>query len=138
MISESIDIDVPFYDVDAYRVVWHGSYPRYFEEARCALLKKIGFTYIDMEKAGYFFPVIDMHVKYVKPILFQQLIRVTATLVEWEYKLIIRYRIVDANTFEKLTDGHTHQIAVAMPSEVTQFQMPSVFSSAIEAYLAHA
>ncbi len=53
-ISISMDMDVAFSDVDSYRIVWHGAYPKYFEIARCKLLEKIDFTYNDMEAAGYF------------------------------------------------------------------------------------
>ncbi len=53
-------MEVGFFDVDSYRVVWHGNYPKYFEIARCKLLDKIGFTYADMEETGYFYPVVDL------------------------------------------------------------------------------
>jgi len=44
------DLEIPFYDVDAYRIVWHGNYPKYFEVARCQLLEEIGFPYEKMEE----------------------------------------------------------------------------------------
>ena len=38
--SVSTEIEVPFYDIDPMDIVWHGNYIKYFEVARCALLKK--------------------------------------------------------------------------------------------------
>jgi len=136
VLTTRFDMEVPFFDVDSYRIVWHGNYPKYFEIARCQLLEEIGFPYNKMEETGYFFPVIDLHTKYVKPILFKQSIRVTATLKSWEHKLVIDYLITDQKNSEKLTKGRTQQVAVLMPNNITQFQSPSELVDKINARLA--
>ncbi len=41
IVSETIEFEIPFFDVDSMEVTWHGHYIKYFELARCALLKKI-------------------------------------------------------------------------------------------------
>lgn len=128
-------MEVPFFDVDSYRIVWHGNYPKYFEVARCQLLEEIGYPYSKMEESGFFFPVIDLQARYVKPILFRQHIRVTATLKEWENKLVIDYVIHDADNGDKLTKGRTQQVAVLMPDHVTQFQSPAELINNVEAKL---
>lgn len=135
VLSTSFDMEVPFFDVDSYRIVWHGNYPKYFEIARCQLLEEIGFPYEKMEETGYFFPVIDLHTKYVKPILFKQSISVHATLKSWEHKLVIDYLIRDQQTEEKLTKGRTQQVAVLMPEHITQFQSPRELVDKIESRL---
>ena len=135
-ISISIDKEVPFYDVDSYRIVWHGHYPKYFEEARCALLEKIGYPYQKMEESGYAFPVVDLQARYVKPLLFKQKVRVVATLKQWQHKLVIHYLIVDALTEEKLTKGSTTQVAVLMPDYIMQFESPAILIQRVEALLA--
>jgi acyl-CoA thioester hydrolase len=128
-------MEVPFFDVDSYLIVWHGNYPKYFEVARCQLLEEIGYPYSKMEESGYFFPVIDLQARYVKPIIFGQNIRVTATLREWEHKLVIDYVIHDLDSGDKLTKGRTQQVAVLMPDHVTQFQSPAELISNVEAKL---
>ena len=134
-LSVSYDMEVPFYDVDAYRIVWHGNYPKYFEVARCQLLEEIGYPYEKMEESGYFFPVIDMRVKYVQPILFKQGITVQSTLSSWENKLTIDYRIFDLDTGAVLTKARTNQVAVKMPEQITQFQAPTAFIDAVQAWV---
>ncbi len=129
-------MEVPFFDVDSYRIVWHGNYPKYFEIARCQLLEEIGFPYTKMEETGYFFPVIDLQVRYVKPIVFRQQIKVSAMLKDWEHKLVIDYRIHDAQTGEKLTKARTQQVAVLMPGNITQFQSPQELIDRVTAKLA--
>lgn len=130
-----IDKEVPFYDVDAYQVVWHGHYPKYFEEARCALLEKIGYDYQTMEKTGYAFPVVDLRVRYVSPIVFKQKVRVLATMKEWEQRLVINYLISDRTTGARLTKGYTTQVAILMPENITQYVSPPDLIRRVEAQL---
>lgn len=136
MLSTSFSMEVPFFDVDSYRIVWHGNYPKYFEIARCQLLEEVGYPYSKMEESGYFFPVIDLRARYVKPILFKQNIEVRATLKDWEHKLVIDYLINDSETGEKLTKGRTQQVAVLMPGNITQFQSPQELIDQVNAKLA--
>ncbi len=135
-LSVSYDMEVPFYDVDSYRIVWHGNYPKYFEIGRCGLLEEIGYPYEKMEEAGTFFPVIDLRVKYVLPILFKQKIRIESRLKSWEHKLTIDYRISDRDNGQVLTKAQTSQVAVKMPEQITLFQSPKPFVDAVEAWRA--
>ena len=59
-ISITITKDIPFYDLDPMAVVWHGNYVKYLEEARCALLFSLGYTYQDMCEDGVAYPVANM------------------------------------------------------------------------------
>ena len=135
MFSASIEHEVPFFDADSYRIVWHGHYVKYFEIARCKLLDELDCRYDDMEANGYFFPVIDLHIKYIKPLRFGQRIRIIATLKEWQQRLKIHYVVNDVETGEKLTKGHTIQVAIAMPEEITQFESPTFLKERIAAVL---
>lgn len=137
MASVSYDMEIPFYDVDSYRIVWHGNYPKYFEVARCQLLEEIGFPYAAMEESGFFFPVIDLQVKYVKPIVFKQRVKVISTLKQWENKLVIDYVIHDLDTGNVLTRAQTSQVAIKMPEQVTQYQSPPGLIKAVERWLAN-
>jgi len=103
-----------------------------FEVARCALLEKINYTYDDMAATGFYFPVIDIQVRYIKPIKFRQSISITATMIEWEHRLVVKYVIVDSVTGQRLTKAKTVQVAIAMPEQVTQFISPQVFIDRVE------
>ena len=116
MIFAEIQVKAQFYDLDPMQVVWHGNYPRFLEEARCALLDKIGYNYTEMAASGYAWPIVDMRLKYVRPIRFAQVVRVTANLVEYENRLRIDYRIYDAESGEVLTKATTTQLAVVATS----------------------
>jgi acyl-CoA thioester hydrolase len=112
MHSVEIPIKVQFYDLDPLQVVWHGNYPRYFEQVRCELMGSIGYNFHEMDESGYIWPIVDMRIKYVRPLRFGQEIAVTATIVEFENRLKIDYRIRDLDTNEVLTKATTIQVAV--------------------------
>lgn len=135
IISCCIDKEIAFYDVDSYRIVWHGNYPKYFEEARCALLEQLGYPYAAMEESTYFFPVIDLQIRYIKTIIFKQRVKITATLAEWEHRLVIRYLISDADSGERLCKGSTTQVAVKMPEKITQFVSPAELINKVQEFL---
>lgn len=128
--------EIPFFDVDAYRIVWHGNYPKYIEIARCALLEAAGCPYQVMEEQGFFYPVVDLQVKYVKPLLFQQKVKFEAWFVEWENRLKINYEIRDLKSNEVHTKAKTTQFAIEMPANITQFDSPPFIKEKIGQWLA--
>lgn len=132
-LDTQLQMKVPFYDVDSFRIVWHGNYPKYFEVARCQLLDLIGYPYKKMEETGYFFPVIDLQVRYIQTIKFEQEITVTAILKSWETTLVIDYVISDTHSGQRLTRARTTQVAVLMPDQITQYQTPPELIEKIQA-----
>ncbi|MBT4752352.1 MAG: acyl-CoA thioesterase [Candidatus Marinimicrobia bacterium] len=112
MVSAEVIIIIPFHDVDVTRVVWHGHYVKYMEIARCTLLDKINYNYIQMERSGYSWPVIDLRIRYARPLYFQQKIRVKVRLSEWENRLKIKYLFEDFDTGQRLTRAYSVQVAV--------------------------
>ena len=112
IVSETTKACPQFYDLDPMNIVWHGNYPRFFELARTALLKKIGYGYDDMIVSGYAWPVIDMHIRYYRPLRLGRWIDISASITEWENRLKIEYLARDVESGQKTTKGHTIQVAV--------------------------
>lgn len=135
MISAEVSIQALFYDLDPMEVVWHGNYVRYLEQARCALLDRIGYNYPEMAASGYVFPVVDLQVKYVRPVRFGQVIKVTATLAEYENRIRIDYRVHDGQSGELLTKARTVQLAVKAEGGELCFECPAVFMDKVRALL---
>jgi len=133
-LSAEVIIDVPFHDCDPMQVVWHGNYARYFEVARCELLRKISYDYLDMQASGYMWPIVDMRTKYIGSAVFTQKIIVNAELVEHESRLKINYVIRCAATGKKLTKGYTVQVAVDISSEEMQYASPAILFDKINQF----
>ena len=119
-------IDPAFFDIDPMEIVWHGNYVKYLEIARCTLLDQIDYNYYQMKDSGYAWPIVDLHLRYVRPIRFRQRVNVLAKIIEWEHRLRIYYRISDAETGAKLTTGHTVQVAVDIRNGELCFETPEV------------
>tara|TARA_R110000823_G_scaffold171736_9_gene304182 strand:- start:22700 stop:23116 length:417 start_codon:yes stop_codon:yes gene_type:complete len=134
-LATAIELEIPFHDVDSMNVVWHGHYTRYIELARCKLLESFGYGYREMWASGFLWPVVDLRLKYVRSARFGQIIRIEAHLVEWEYRLRIRYRIADAHSGEKLSTGYTTQVAVAADSGEMCYQSPPILAEKLESFL---
>lgn len=135
MISAEIDIVAQFYDLDPMQVVWHGNYARFLEQARCALLDKIGYNYPEMDRSGYMWPIVEMQTKFVRPVRFAQAIRVEAALVDYENRLKISYRCRDKASGEVLTKAHTVQVAVVVESGELCLESPAILIEKVRALL---
>ncbi|MDC0535786.1 acyl-CoA thioesterase [Francisellaceae bacterium] len=135
ILSNTIEIEIPFYDVDAMNIVWHGNYIKYFEVARCALLDKIGYDYFQMKDSGYGWPIIDVRAKYIRPCKFKQKIQITAHLTEYENRLKIEYVISDTETGQKHTTGYSIQVAVNLNTEELCFASPNILIEKLKEYL---
>ncbi|HTE43363.1 MAG TPA: acyl-CoA thioesterase [Steroidobacteraceae bacterium] len=117
---------MPFHDLDPAGIVWHGNYAKYFEIARCTLLQTFDYNYDQMLDSGYLWPVIDLRVRYVQMVRFNQRIKVTATLREWEYRLGIDYLVADAESGMRLTKGTTLQVAVDLKTRELCLMSPRI------------
>lgn len=124
--SADTEIDVQFFDLDPMNIVWHGNYVRYLEIARCALLDKIGYNYLQMQQSGYGWPVIDVSLRYVGSAVFGQRLRVHAEIVEWESRLKVDYLITCAATGKRLTRASTTQVAVDIATGEMCFGSPAI------------
>ncbi len=135
MISAEVTIKAQFYDLDPMQVVWHGNYARYLETARCELLDRIGYNYVEMAASGYVWPIVDLHVKYVGPVRLGQTIRVTATLVEYKNRLRVDYRITDPASGKVLTKAQTTQVAVTADRMELCLESPPALIDRVERLL---
>lgn len=136
VVQTEIAVTVPFFDVDAMDMVWHGHYVKYLEVARCALLDHIDHNYVQMKAAGYAWPVIDLQLRYVQAARFGQRLTVRAGLVEWENRLKIHYLIRDADTDARLTLASTVQVAVRLADGEMQLVSPACFTDAVAGCIA--
>lgn len=122
-ISAIIEATVAFHDIDVIGVMWHGHYLKYLENARWALMDQIGFGYDVMRESGFGWPIVEMHVKYVHAARLGDQLRVRASLVEWENRLVMNYLVLRADE-ERLARGKSVQVAVDANSGALQFATP--------------
>ena len=136
LVSASIRTCPQFYDLDPMNVVWHGNYAKFFELARVAFLDKINYGYEQMLRGGHMWPVVDMQVRFYRPVRPGQWIEVTVGLIEWETRLKLNYLIRDANNGRRLTKGRTLQVAVNAQTEEMLWEAPQILREKLAPYLA--
>lgn len=104
-------VRVRFQEVDAMRIVWHGHYLSYFEDARRAFGAKYGIDYADIRAAGFHAPLIHVSVDYLAPALDHDLLEVAARLLKSEAaKIEFQYLVHRAADRQLLARGASVQV----------------------------
>jgi acyl-CoA thioester hydrolase len=134
-LSAAVEVTVPFHDVDLAGVVWHGHYAKYLENARWALMERIGFGLDAMIGSGFLWPVVSLQVKYVRAARYGDRLRVQASLIEWEARLSINYLIVDCKDDARVGRAQTVQVAVEKETGALQFASPACLVDRVRASL---
>ena len=68
MIYSLTEIEPRYQETDKMGVIYHGNYATWFEVARTDYIRKLGFSYADIEKQGIISPVTNLNIKYKKSI----------------------------------------------------------------------
>jgi acyl-CoA thioester hydrolase len=103
----SVEHEVPFHDVDALRVVWHGHYFKYFELARTALLRSCGLDAGDLLGEHFQFVVIESHCRHVGPLRYGDRVRTNAWIRDHHHRVLIAFEVWNLTLDRRAARGHT-------------------------------
>lgn len=126
---------MPFHDVDIAGVAWHGHYAKYLENARWALMHRIGYGLEQMIESGYGWPVVELEMRFLRYARFRDRLTIRASLIEWDSRLVMHYLVSDASTGERVARARSVQVAVAIASGELQFVSPPALVERISAAL---
>src|SRR3982751_5238337 len=93
---------VRYAETDQMNVVYYGNYAQYFEVGRVESVRQLGYTYKDMEQSGVITPVVEMHVRYLRPATYDDLLTVKTTLREMPQNYRVEFFQDVYNEDEKL------------------------------------
>lgn len=104
-------IEIRFSEVDIMNVVWHGSYPLYFEDAREAFGAKYGLSYQKYIDEDTFAPLVELDLKYKCPIVYgmKPIVRITYVPTE-SAKVVFDYEIINPETGQIHATAHSVQV----------------------------
>lgn len=125
-------LTIEFYDLDPMNIVWHGNYMRFFEKARSDLLDLVDYNYFQMKASGYQWPIVDLRIKYVRPLALKQQVIVEAGLIEYKNRLKIDYSIFDERSGDVFTKATSIQVAVKDGSQELEFECPQTLINRVE------
>lgn len=97
MFITETQVRVRYAETDQMGVVYHSNYFLYFESARAESIRQLGITYAGMEKMGIVMPVIDVHCRYLRPAVYDDLLTIKTTLKELpvHHKIIFHHEIIN-------------------------------------------
>jgi acyl-CoA thioester hydrolase len=67
---------------DQMGVVYHGHYAQFYEIGRTEALRSLGITYKNVEATGVIMPVVEIHSRFLRPAIYDDLITIVTTLKE--------------------------------------------------------
>lgn len=135
IVSASAEVVPQFFDLDPMNIVWHGNYPRFLELGRVAVMQRIGYSYEEMFESGFAWPIIDMRLRYARPMRLSKAVTVTAGIVEWQNILRINYSIVDPHSGERLTRASTSQVALRVSDQQMLWETPDILREKLAPFL---
>ena len=71
---------VPLYEIDMGQAVYHGNYFHFFEIAREALLRDLGFSYPELVARQIHLAIVESHCQYRQPVRYDDLIDIYTTI----------------------------------------------------------
>ena len=99
---------VRYAEIDRMGVAYHSRYIEWFEAARTDMLRDRGLPYSQLESEGIALPVIEVHCRYIKPVLYDELICVhTCVNQVTRLKLHLDYEVFNESGTRLCAEGHT-------------------------------
>jgi acyl-CoA thioester hydrolase len=93
------EVIIRFSEVDSMEIVWHGNYVKYLEDGREDFGRKYGIGYLDIQKAGYGVPIVNVDLHYKKVIRYGERVIVETKYISTEAaKLVFDYKIFNAQS----------------------------------------
>lgn len=106
-------VRVRYAETDKMGVVYYANYFIWFEVGRCELLRSLGWTYRDMEREGYFLPVIAAACDYRQSARYDDTLQIRTTgALRSPVRLEFRYRVVRTEDDVLAAEGQTVHAAL--------------------------
>ena len=100
-------------DTDKSSVVYHANYLRYFEVGRTSLMRDAAYSYRTIEEEGYVYPVIEVGVKFYKPLYYDDVMLIHIRPAEIEHvKIRFDYIITKTENEHLICSGFTKHCAM--------------------------
>lgn len=106
MFLAETELRVRYVETDQMGYSHHSNYIIYYEFGRVEALRSLGMSYKEMEDSGVMMPVIESGSKYLKPALYDDLIRIKIRVpalptarMRFEYDLFVDDKLIN--------QGHT-------------------------------
>lgn len=113
ILKASKEVEVRFCEVDSMGIVWHGSYVKYFEDAREEFGRNYDLGYLKIFGEGFYAPLVKLDFNYKKPLVYGNKMVVEIEYIPTEAaKICFEYRIYsgEGEKRELMATGNSMQV----------------------------
>ena len=111
VLKKTIRLKIRFSEVDAMRIVWHGAYAKYFEDAREAFGSEFQLGYDLIAENGFYAPLVDFSIQYKQPLRYGMCPEITIVYKATEAaKIVFEYEIRNPEDNSLMTTGRSVQV----------------------------
>jgi acyl-CoA thioester hydrolase len=133
MFEFTTQLRVRYGETDQMGYVYYGNYAEFYEVARVEMLRTLGTSYKLMEASGVMMPVVELHCKYLKPALYDQIITIKVILDEMPRAgMRFKYMLYNEDN-ELINTGETLLVFVKMDTNKICF-IPKELAAKIKPY----
>lgn len=112
--------------------VWHGTYIAWLEEARIECMRSIGIDYADLVALGCELPVVELSLRYHRPIRMGMAVVVRTRMADMEgVRINWDYQIQSLDGEELYLTGRVTLVAVDREKGKILRQLPSAVKDAL-------
>jgi acyl-CoA thioester hydrolase len=130
MMELTIEIKIRYDEVDKMGYVYHGNYAKYFHLSRTELLRTVGLCDKTLEEYNILMPVIEMNIRYLKPIFYDDVIKVSTRLFKTSYiKMFFEHNVFNAKN--ELINKGTSTLALVDLDSRKPIRMPEFVKTKI-------
>ena len=92
-------IRVLYSDTDAYGVVWHGAYTKWFEAGRVGFVEQLGLPLEKLESDDILFPVVELNIRYKSSARMNERIVISTKIHELKpLSVTFEHKVFEKNT----------------------------------------
>ncbi len=107
-----VRFEVPFHDVDAQGVVWHGHYLKYFELARDALFRSRGLDLDFWRASPHQLVVVESRCRHTHPLRYTDRASVRARFLDVPGRVGVSYQVLLERGGVHVARGRTELAAI--------------------------
>lgn len=108
MIESQSKIVARYAETDQMGIIHHSVYPVWFEVGRTDFIKKLGYTYSQMEKDGVMLPLVSLNCVYLFPAKYEDELIIKSYVDELKYSSVtFNYEVIRVNDNIIIAKGST-------------------------------
>ncbi len=133
MITSVNEIQIRYDEVDKMGYVYHGNYAKYYHISRTELFRKLGFSDKKLEEMNIIMPIIELNIRYIKPIYYDDIINITTFLKHIPSTRMKFYHEVKNSDDELINEANSTAVFVDMETRVPM-RVPEFIVNKIKTY----